>query len=240
MLDDKRAPESSKSQGSDAGRVHYHAMAQHIRARQAAAAERDGASARESRASIFNFDARRESRDTTPSDQTRIDDRPVRGVTTVGSHPDATGMVVTVRPGESTAVKRTAVKRELPAWRSVEEWPARWSASGRMTLSGSDPRVDPQAKRMCAVCRIHDGLLTLGTKQRAAAGEETEKVVAEVPVEVLAVGLQRGRANMLTLATLYRNEMFDEIYCFCDNPIRRNRWIHVFRRMGVAIFDMRD
>ena len=140
-------------------------MAQHIRGGQpAAAAERDGASARESRASICNFDTRR---DTTPSDQTRIDDQPVRGVTTA-TH--ACGQVVTVRPGESTAVKRTAVKQELPAWRNVEEWPARWSASGRMTLSGSDTRVDVQAKRVRAVCRVHDGLLTLGIKQRAAAG----------------------------------------------------------------------
>ena len=220
--------------------VHYRAMAQRIRSQRiqggqpAAAAVRDGASARESRASICNFDTRR---DTTPSDQTRIDDGVSARVTTATP---AAGMVVTVRPGESTAVKRTAVKRELPAWRSVEEWPARWSASGRMTLSGSDTRVDVQAKRVRAVCRVHDGLLTLGIKQRAAAGEEAEKVVAEVPLEVLAVGLQRGRANMLTMATLYRNEMFDEIYCFCDDPIRRNKWIHVFRRMGVAIFDMRD
>jgi len=156
------------------------------------------------------------------------------------------------RRGESTAderaehatehvakrtAKRAAVKRKLPAWRSVTEWPASREASGRITLKGS---ADPQAKGTRAVCRILDGVLTLGIEQRSAAGERTEEVVAEVPMEVLAVGLRRGRANMLTLATVHKNKLFDEIYCFCDDPTRRNRWIAVFRRMGVPVFDLRD
>ena len=48
------------------------------------------------------------------------------------------------------------------------------------------------------------------------------------------------RANMLTIATVHESNLFDEIYCVCDDPARRNRWIAVFRGMGVAIFDLRD
>jgi len=59
-------------------------------------------------------------------------------------------------------------------------------------------------------------------------------------VEALAVGMRRGRANMLTIATVHGNNLFDEIYCVCDDPARRNRWIAMFRGMGVAIFDLRD
>ena len=63
-----------------------------------------------------------------------------------------------------------------------------------------------------------------------------------MPVEALAVGLQRERANMFTIATVYKNldKMFDEIYCSCDDAAIRNRWIALFRGMGVAIFDLRD
>jgi hypothetical protein len=135
------------------------------------------------------------------------------------------------------AAKRAAVKRKLPVWRSVTEWPASREAFGRITLKGS---ADPQAKGTRAVCRILDGVLTLGIEQRSAAGERTEEVVAEVPTEVLAVGLRRGRANMLTLATVHKNKLFDEIYCFCDDSTSRNKWIAVFRRMGVLVFDLRD
>ena len=89
------------------------------------------------------------------------------------------------------------------------------------------------------MCRTCDGVLTLRRiEQRGAAGEVTEKVVAEVPLKVLAVCLQRGRTNMFILATVHQNEMFDEIYCFCDDSARRNKWVKVFRQMGVAIFDL--
>ena len=135
------------------------------------------------------------------------------------------------------AAKCAAVKRKLPAWRSVQEWPDHREAFGRMTLRASG---DPRAGGTRAVCRIRDGVLTIGIKQKAAAGDTTEEVAAEVPLEVLAVGLQRGRTNMLTLATVYKNEMFDEIYCFCNDATRRNRWIAVFRQMGVAIYDLID
>ena len=135
------------------------------------------------------------------------------------------------------AAKRAAAKRELPAWHSVKEWPAHREAFGRLTLRASD---DPQAEGVRAVCRVRDGALTLVLEQRAASGERTEKVVAEVPLEALAVGMRRGRANMLTVATVHESNLFDEIYCVCDDPARRNRWIAVFRGMGVAIFDLRD
>ena len=135
------------------------------------------------------------------------------------------------------AAKRAAVERELPAWRSVKEFPAHREAFGRLTLRASD---DPQAEGVRAVCRVRDGALTLGLEKRAASGEWTEKVVAEVPLEALAVGMRRGRANMLTIATVHGNNLFDEIYCVCDDPARRNRWIAIFRGMGVAIFDLRN
>ena len=94
---------------------------------------------------------------------------------------------------------------------------------------------------MQAVCRIREGVLTLSIEEQAAAGAtETETVVAEAPVEELAVCLQRGPSDMFTLATGHEDGMFDEIYCFCGGPERRFEWIQDFLRTGVAIFDFRD
>ena len=145
----------------------------------------------------------------------------------------------TPRQGEisgSDSSERTASELVLPVWRSVEEWPVLLEARGRFTLRAY---ANPQAYGKLAMCRIRKGVLKLVPKQRAAAGEKTE-LVTEVPVEMLAVGLQRGRTDMFALATTYENKLFDEIYCFCDDSVKRNTWIEIFRGMGVAIFDLRD
>ena len=142
---------------------------------------------------------------------------------------------------DERAAQRAAVKRGLRARRSVlTGWPADGEVTevrGRVTLRES---ADPHAEGLRAVCRIREGVLTMNIEEPAAAGAKTEVVVAEVPVEALAVCLLRGRADMFKLATVYESEMVDEIYCFCDDPPRRDRWTAVFRRMGVAVFDLRD
>ena len=136
------------------------------------------------------------------------------------------------RAAKRAAVERAATRRR-PARRSVNAWPADRAVSLRMS-------ADPDAKSMLAVCRIREGVLTLSIEERAAAGAKTEVVVAEVPVEGLAMRLHRGRADMFTLAAVNENEVLDEIYCFCGGPATRLEWIEDFLRVGIAIFDLRD
>ena len=62
----------------------------------------------------------------------------------------------------------------------------------------------------------------------------------EVPGEHLAVGLQRARCTMLTIAKLHKDVRCDDIYCFADDHATRNKWTGIFRRMGVPIFDERE
>ena len=86
-------PTDNKAQGSDAGRTYYLAMARSIRARQAAAAaERDGASARDTTSDSSKPSALAK---TTPPEQHRTadlcaesppDGRPVRGIVTIQTH----------------------------------------------------------------------------------------------------------------------------------------------------------
>ena len=109
----------------------------------------------------------------------------------------------------------------------ANESPADKEVRGRVTLKASADH----SKAVHTVCSIRHGVLTLSI-------ESSKAVVAEVPVEALAVGLSRWRTDMFTIATLHNNRIYDEIYCFVDDQVKRNKWIAVFRRMDVAVFDV--
>ena len=118
------------------------------------------------------------------------------------------------------------------AWREWKEWKDHREVRGEMTLKSSANR----RRAMRAVCSVRHGVLTMSVR---SAGNTA--VVVEVPVGELAVGLQQESVEMFTVATLPKNRMYDahdEIYCFVDNQVKRNKWIAVFRRMGVPIFDL--
>jgi hypothetical protein len=125
--------------------------------------------------------------------------------------------------------EHAAAERQAPAFRDTQEWPAHRQVCGRLTLKAS---VD-HSKAVRAVCSISGGVLSI----RIAS---SKAVVAQVPVEELAVGLQTGHTQMFTVATFQKNRMHDEIYCFADDKVKFNQWIDVFRRMGVPVFDISD
>jgi hypothetical protein len=132
----------------------------------------------------------------------------------------------------STADTPPARKAPIIFWPHCKEWPANREVRGEMTL-----RCSANHRRsMLAVCSVRDGVLTMNVR---SAGNTA--VVVEVPVVELAVGLQKESVEVFTVDTLPENRMYDaddEIYCFVDNQVKRNKWIAVFRRMGVPIFDL--
>ena len=114
------------------------------------------------------------------------------------------------------------------AWPEWKEWKDHREVRGEMTLKSSANR----RRAMRAVCSVRHGVLTMSVR---SAGNTA--VVVEVPVVELAVGLQQESVEMFTVATLPKNRMYDahdEIYCFVDNQVKRNKWIAVFRRMGLS------
>ena len=154
------------------------------------------------------------------------------------------------RPSRTTPTSRpvetqwTIENQNEQAPRSFHQWPAHRKVRGELTLKGS---VDLR-NGLRAVCSVSHGVLTLhidkpaprdpsGAKAKATG---STAVVVEVPAAELAVGLKRGHIDMFIIATLHENRMYDEICCFADNQVKRNKWIAVFRRMGVAIFDVSD
>ena len=116
----------------------------------------------------------------------------------------------------------------------------RREARGRLTLKASADH--PGAVR--AVCCIEHRVLTLRKASRDTCSDEIQRispvVLAEVPLELLAVRLQRGRSDMFTIATHHTNRLYDEIYCFADDKAERDEWIAVFRRMGVTILHLHE
>jgi len=118
-----------------------------------------------------------------------------------------------------------AEEREAPGlWRTAQE--RRRDVRGRLILKASaDHKNAVRAK-----CSITSGVLTVSIAN-------TGDVVAKVPVEELVVGLRRGHSEMFTVATLHKNARYDEISCFAVDQVKRDKWIAVFRRMGVPVFD---
>ena len=111
----------------------------------------------------------------------------------------------------------------------ARDWPADREVRGRLKLRASADH----SNAMRAVCSIRNGVLSIRIAWSTL-------VVAAVPVQELAVGLWRGRTDMFTVATLHKDRMYDEIYCFAEDHIKHNKWIAVFRRMGVRVFDMSE
>ena len=148
-------------------------------------------------------------------------------------------------------------ERKAPAWTKFEEpreewplspslshWPQHQKAHGKLTLkSFAEQRNSRQA-----VCSIQHGVLTLHITQRDShsrdspcAGRRQRNTAAgttvKVPLGELGVGLQQGRGDMFTIATLHEQSMHDdEICCFAHYQAERDKWIAIFERMGVPIF----
>jgi len=154
---------------------------------------------------------------------------PIPEIVIQRSEPDLRSAGTLLREGE-----RDICARQAPEWRrDQQDWPAHKKAHGEFMLKGS-PDAESAVRVLCSV--LH-GVLTLTDIKRHSRCRES-RVLAQVPLHDLAVGLRRGRSSMLTLATVHGEKMFDEIYCFADDPVKRNRWVAIFRRMGVPIFDL--
>ena len=144
-------------------------------------------------------------------------------------------------PGRDTAKRAGSNDNDKSDHRSSHpSWPAQRKAHGLLTIKASPNH----SKALRAQCSVQHGELTLNIARASressgdSSGSSDTVVVATVPLEDLAVGLQRGRNDMFIIATRYKNKLYDDISCFADNQEKRNKWIAVLRRMGVPIFDL--
>ena len=148
------------------------------------------------------------------------------------SSPDANSEVRRPRRGSHSYIIVGGPVKHLKSHRA---WPAQREARGLLTVKASPTH----SKGLCAECSVQNNVLTLSIPRasRESSGASSGTVVA-VPVEELAVGLQRGRTDMFIIATRNGDKLYDDISCFADDQEKRNKWIAVLRRMGVPIFDL--
>ena len=158
---------------------------------------------------------------------------PARGTPErVRSSPDANSEARAPRRGSHSYIIVGGPVKHLTSHRA---WPAQREARGLLTVKASPTH----SKGLCAECSVQNDVLTLSIARASheSSGASSGTVVA-VPVEELAVGLQRGRTDMFIIATRNGDKLYDDISCFADDQEKRNKWIAVLRRMGVPIFDL--
>jgi len=163
--------------------------------------------------------------------ESRGDVPPARGTPErVHRSPDAQSEARAPRRGSHSSIIVGGSVKHLTSHRA---WPAQREARGLLTIKASPNH----SKGMRAECSVQNDVLSLSIAE--SSGTSSGTVVA-VPIEELAVGLQRGRTNMFIIATRNGDQLYDDISCFADDQEKRNKWIAVLRRMGVPIFDLSD
>ena len=163
--------------------------------------------------------------------ESRGDVPPARGTPErVHRSPDAQSEARAPRRGSHSSIIVGGSVKHLTSHRA---WPAQREARGLLTIKASPNH----SKGLRAECSVQNDVLSLSIAE--SSGTSSGTVVA-VPIEELAVGLQRGRTNMFIIATRNGDQLYDDISCFADNQEKRNKWIAVLRRMGVPIFDLSD
>ena len=158
---------------------------------------------------------------------------PARGTRErVRSSPDANSEARAPKLGSHSYIIVGGPVKHLTSHRA---WPAQREVRGLLTLKASPTH----SNGLRAECSVQNNVLTLSIARapRESSGESSGTLVA-IPVEELALGLQRGRTDMFIIATRNGDKLYDDISCFADDQEKRNKWIAVLRRMGVPIFDL--
>ena len=88
------------------------------------------------------------------------------------------------------------------------------------------------------LCSIQQGTLTIRIK--AEPGDQSfKKVMARVLVGDVVVSLVRGCQRTFVLSSRGSNGV-DEVYCYTEDQTARNKWVGIFRRHGLAVYERHE
>ena len=91
---------------------------------------------------------------------------------------------------------------------------------------------------MHCLCSIQRG--TLAIRIKAEPGDQSfKKVMARVLVGDVVVSLVRGCQRTFVLSSRGSNGV-DEVYCYTEDQTARNKWVDIFRRHGLAVYERRQ
>ena len=81
---------------------------------------------------------------------------------------------------------------------------------------------------------------TLVIRIKAEPGDQSfQKLIVRVPVEDVVVSLVRGCQRTFVLSRR-GCEGVDEMYCYTEDQTARNKWVDIFRRHGLAVYERRQ
>jgi hypothetical protein len=122
---------------------------------------------------------------------------------------------------------------------AARSWPAHREARGMLRLRHT--LVDPAGeigRSLQTLWSIHHGMLTISVE--AIPGDRAfTRVAVRLAVEEVAVSILPGHHRLFTLSSQL-GDRTDEVYCYAEDQRARNKWIAVFRRLGLAIYTRRQ
>ena len=110
---------------------------------------------------------------------------------------------------------------------SQQPWPEDRIARGFLTVRATPNKND---KGCSTLCLIERSLLTLSVESPDSKRFDAE--MAKAATSELIVTLFPGRFDMFCMTTVHEGI---EIYCFAEDQVKRNKWVAVFRRMGIVV-----
>ena len=125
---------------------------------------------------------------------------------------------------------------------AARPWPAHREDRGflrvRHTLEDPTEAATQAHSGLSALCSIHHSTLTILVEATPGDGAST-RLAARMPVERVVVSILAGHHSLFTLSS-QGSDRADEVYCYARDQRTRNRWIAIFRRLGLAIYTQRQ
>ena len=110
----------------------------------------------------------------------------------------------------------------------LSPWPAHREAHGFLRLRDSMCRT----QGMDGLCSVVDGMLSFRVEENPGAGFNV--LLAEVAVANMAVTVQAGKYTSFSIDS--SSLRADTVYCDAYSQEKRNKWLAVFRCMGVPLW----
>jgi len=106
-------------------------------------------------------------------------------------------------------------------------WPEHRIARGFLTVRATPNKNDKSCSTLCSIER---SLLILTVESHDGKGFVAE--MAKVTTSEIVVTLFPGCFDMFCMTTVHEGI---DIYFFAEDQVKRNKWVAVFRRMGIVV-----
>ena len=127
-------------------------------------------------------------------------------------------------PGRQSPHRQGQEREEV----TLRRWPAQREAHGFLRLRD---RLD-RAEGIEVLCSVVNGTLSFRVEQEPGAGFNV--LSAQVGVANMVLTVYGGKYTIFSIDSSVARS--DTVFCEADNQEKRNKWLAIFRRMGVRLW----